>query len=239
MSDKRVKGILIALLAVVVVLGSFPALAEEEQSVMFRSMVQTMMGQGLGEDVANRIANNTRFMVQMCVDQVEKDQLQTRDQLQTKDQLQIRDSVSERVGSAFGLALAASYRNQGEEKTFQTGMAVFSSIRRGLSPEGAAYSVEVLAENDYEVEQMYRVMMRLTEQLRNSVNCDEESLMTQLRTMAQARLSVGAMEDKIAEQARSGNGAGQSGSPENAPQAGKNQGQGNSGSSEGAQGKGK
>lgn len=239
MSDKRVKGILIALLAAVVVFGSLPALAEEEQSVMFRSMVQTMMGQGLGEEVANRIADNNRFMVQMCVDQIEKDQLQTRDQLQTKDQLQIRDNVSERVGSAFGLALAASYRNQGEEKTFQTGMAVFSSIRRGLSPEGAASSVEVLAENDYEVEQMYRVMMRLTEQLRNSVNCDEECLMTQLRTMAQARLSVGAMEDKIAEQARSGNGAGQSGSPENAPQTGKNQGQGSSGSSEGAQGKGK
>ncbi len=236
MSDKKVKVILIALLAVVVGFGSLPALAGEGQAVMFRSMVQTMMGEGLSEEVANRIANNNSFMVQMCVDQIEKEQLQT------KDQLQIRDSVSERVGSAFGLALAASYRNQGEEKTFQAAMAVFSSIRRGLSPEGAASSVEVLAENDYEVEQMYRVMMRLTEQLRNSVNCDEECLMTQLRTMAQARLSVGAMEEKIAEQARSGNGTGQSGSVEDASKTGKNQGQqgqGSSGSSEGGQDKGK
>lgn len=233
MFGRRVKVLLIALLAVVVGFVSLPASAGEGQPVMMQSMVQAMMGEGLGEQTAQRLALNNSFMAKMCVEQLEQECLQEKVQLQTREQLQLRENIEQRVGSAFGLALAASYSNQGEDKTFQAAMTVFSSIRRGLSPEGAATSVKALAENEYEVEQMYRVMMRITERLRNSANCDEECLMTQVREMAQQRLSVRTMEQKMDEQAKAGNGTGQSGSGGRSDQTGKNQEQGGSQGSQG------
>lgn len=222
---------IITVLAILLVMlfACMPALAGEGQSQMFRNMVHTMKAEGLGEEVALRLAENNRFMAQMCLDTLEQDQLKTRAQDKTGEDLEVR------MGSAFGMALATSYRNQGEEKTFQAAMTVFSSIRRGLSPEGAASSVQILAENDYEVDQMYRVMMRLTEQLRKSENCTEECLMDQLRVMARERLSVRTMEQKISDtvtqtRTRSSQDGTDTGQTQNGNNAGNN---GQSGTSEG------
>lgn len=218
----------------VMLFGCMPALAGEGQSLMFRNMVQTMKAEGLGEEMALRLAENNRFMAEMCLDTLEQDQLKTRDQDKTGEDLEVR------MGTAFGMALATSYFNHGEEKTFQAAMTVFSSIRRGLSPEGAALSVQVLAKNDYDVEQMYRVMMRLTEQLRKSENCTEECLMDQLRVMARERLSVRVMEQEISQiatQTRSQ--SSQDGTDSGQTQSGNNVGNnGQSGSSEGSNGSG-
>ncbi len=234
MTSKKAAVCLVGLLAVIAVFGSVPARAEEGQSVVTRSMVQAMMNEGIQEDAAKRIAENNRFMVQMCVDVLEQEQEQTKLQEKTQDRLQTRENMEERVGSAFGRAMAASSKKQGEEKAFQAGMAMFSAVRRGLSPEGAASSVEILSENEYEVEKMYRVMMRLTEEKKNSADCDEECLMTRLRTMARSRLSVTEMEKGLARQTRSGDGTGQGGSKASGQQSG--QGQGGSGGGSGGGG---
>ena len=236
MTSKKAAVFLVGLLAAIAVFGGVPARAEEGQAVMTRSMVQAMTDEGLQEDTAKRIAENNRFMVQMCVDALEQEQKRTQLQEQTHDRLQTREDLEERVGSAFGRAMAAGSKKQGEEKAFQAGMAMFSAVRRGLSPEGAASSVEILSENGYEVEKMYRVMMRLTEEKKNSVDCDEECLMTQLRTMARSRLSVAEMEKGLARQARSGDGTGQGGSKASGQQSGQGKGQKNQDGSGGGSG---
>ena len=225
MTSKKAAVFLVGLLAVIAVFGSVPARAEEGQAVMTRSMVQAMMNEGIEENAAKRIAENNRFMVQMCVDALEQEQKRTQLQEQTHDRLQTRQDLEERVGSAFGRAMAAGSKKQGEEKAFQAGMAMFSAVRRGLSPEGAASSVEILSENGYEVEKMYRVMMRLTEEKKNSADCDEECLMTRLRTMARSRLSVAEMEKGLGRQARSGDATGQGGSQKAGQQSGQGKGQ--------------
>lgn len=231
MTSKKAAVCLVGLLAVIAVFGSVPAGAEEVQSVVTRSMVRAMVNEGIKEDTAKRIAENNRFMVQMCVDVLEQEQKQTKLQEKTQDRLQTRENMEERVGSAFGRAMAVSSKKQGEEKASQAGMAMFSAVRRGLSPEGAASSVEILSENEYEVEKMYRVMMRLTEEKKNSVDCDEECLMTRLRTMARSRLSVTEMEKGLAQQARSGDGTGKGGSKASGQQSGQGKGQNGQGGS--------
>ena len=102
--------------------------------------------------------------------------------------------------------------------------APISAVRRGLSPEGAASSVEILSENGYEIEKMYRVMMRLTEEKKNSLDCDEECLMNRLRTMARSRFSVTEMEKGLARQARSGESTEQAGFQNAGQQSGQGKG---------------
>lgn len=236
MTRKKAALCLVGMLALIAAFGGVPAGAEEGQSVMTRSMVRAMMDEGMGEDAAKRIAESNRFMVQMCVDGLEQEQKRTQLQERTRDRVQTREEMEERVGSAFGRAMAAGTKKQGEEKAFQAGMAMFSAVRRGLSPEGAASSVEILSENGYEVEKMYRVMMRLTEEKKNSADCDEECLMTQLRTMARSRMSVAEMEKGLARQARSKDGPGQGASQKAGQQAGQGKGQSNQGGSGGGSG---
>ena len=225
MTSKKAAVFLVGLLAVIAVFGGVPARAEEGQSVVTRSMVQAMMNEGIGENAAKRIAENNRFMAQMCVDALEQEQKRTKLQEQAHDRLQTREDLEERVGSAFGKAMAAGSKKQGEDKAFQAGMAMFSAVRRGLSPEAAASSVEILSENGYEVEKMYRVMMRLTYATKYSVYCDEECLMTRLRTLARSRLSVAEMEKWLGRQARAGDGTGQGGSQKAGQQSGQGKGQ--------------
>ncbi len=238
MTRKKAALCLVGMLALIAAFGSVSAMAEEGQSVMTRSMVRAMMDEGMGEDAAKRIAESNRFMVQMCVEGLEQEQKRTQLQERTRDRVQTREEMEERVGSAFGRAMAAGTKKQGEEKAFQAGMAMFSAVRRGLSPEGAASSVEILSENGYEVEKMYRVMMRLTEEKKNSADCDEECLMTRLRTMARSRLSVAEMEKGLARQARSKDGTGQGASQKAGQQAGQQAGQGKGQNNQGGSGGG-
>lgn len=232
MRSKKAAVYMVGLLAAIAVFGSVPASAEEVKPLAARVMVRAMINEGIKEEIAERIAENNRFMVQMCVDVLEREQRQTKLQEKTQDRLQMREDLEERVGSVFGRAMAASCKNQGEEKTFQAGMAMFSAVRRGLSPEGAASSVEILSENGYEIEKIYRVMMRLTEEKKNSVDCDEECLVTRLRTMARNRLSVTEMEKGLARQARSGEGTGQTGFKNAGQQSGQGKGQNAQGGSD-------
>lgn len=225
MIRKKAAVCMVGLLTAITVFGSVPASAEEVEPIAARGMVRAMMNEGIQEGTAKRIAENNRFMVQMCVDVLEREQKQTKLQEKTHDRLQMREDMEERVGAAFGRAMAASCKNQGEEKAFQAGMAMFSAVRRGLSPEGAASSVEILSENGYEIEKMYRVMMRLTEEKKNSVDCDEECLMNRLRTMARSRFSVTEMEKGLARQARSGEGTEQAGFQNAGKQSGQGKGQ--------------
>jgi len=238
MRSKKAAVCMVGLLAVIAVFGSVPSSAEEVQPIAARFMVRAMMNEGIQEDTAKRIAENNRFMVQTCVDVLEREQRQTKLQEKTQDRLQMRAGMEERVGSAFGKALAASCKNQGEEKAFQAGMAMFSAVRRGLSPEGAASSAEILSENGYEIEKMYRVMMRLTEEKKNSMDCDEECLMTRLRTMARNRFSVTEMEKGLARQARSGEGTEQAGFQNAGQQSGQGKGQNDQEGSGGSSGGG-
>lgn len=224
----------VMILSAVMFLTALPVLAGEpvEEPPIVREMVREMVQQGVPAEGALRLARQNRFMAEMVAGTLEREALKTCDcepagdgepdrirehdgsceLAETGEALQQR--VRARTAAAFGRALGAACSSYGEAECSQAAMALFSGIRRGLSPETGAATVEAFAENGYPLQEMYRFQMWIAERVSTETSVDEEALCEAVRTMARQRLQVSEMTRRM-EQAMSetdgcgGEGAGQ------------------------------
>jgi len=178
---------------VLVMVMALPLMAQEGDEVLLNNMVHVMVREGFPENEALRLAENNRFMARMCLEYLEE----TEEAENPLEREQHRIQLEQRIGNAFGVALASAERNYGENGAFHAGISMFSSVRRGMDPELAAEAVEMLAENGYDPESSYGLMLRLTERLQATTPEETGCLMEQLREMTRTRASIQLMEEAM------------------------------------------